>query len=114
MCALHACHSEVACTTRCCQARSCAATAPQARPAGWQGAQRGLPRRRLLDGRWHGQPGADVVREFLRLLAICHTVIPEGGATPDTIRYQARPRAPPCLTPALPMRRGRAGRSLYL
>ncbi len=86
---------------------------PQARPAGWQGVQRGPPHRRLLDGRWHGQPGADIVREFLRLLAICHTVIPEGGATPDTIRYQARPRAPPCLTPVLPMRRGHVGRSLY-
>jgi len=29
------------------------------------------------------------LQEFFRCLAICHTVLPEGGETPDETTYQA-------------------------
>lgn len=29
------------------------------------------------------------LQEFFRCLAICHTVLPEGGDTPDNTTYQA-------------------------
>ena len=33
--------------------------------------------------------GEEHVRDFFRILAVCHTVIPEGEATRETICYQA-------------------------
>lgn len=45
-------------------------------------------RRRLMHGRWQADPDAALIREFLRLLAVCHTVIPEGPPTPAEIKYQ--------------------------
>jgi hypothetical protein len=43
---------------------------------------------RLMHGRWEADPDAGHIREFFRLLAVCHTVIPEGPPTPTEIRYQ--------------------------
>ncbi|KAK9812802.1 hypothetical protein WJX72_004072 [[Myrmecia] bisecta] len=44
---------------------------------------------RLMGGHWVNQKAAPIVKEFFKLLAICHTVICEGDPSPDTIRYQA-------------------------
>lgn len=41
-----------------------------------------------MHGRWEADPDAGHIREFFRLLAVCHTVIPEGPPTPTEIRYQ--------------------------
>jgi phospholipid-transporting ATPase len=41
-----------------------------------------------MHGRWEADPDAGHIREFFRLLAVCHTVIPEGPPTPTQIRYQ--------------------------
>ncbi len=43
-----------------------------------------------MGGAWQREAEAAVVREFLKLLAVCHTVIPEGTPQPATIKYQAR------------------------
>ena len=42
-----------------------------------------------MGGAWQREAGAGVIREFLKLLAVCHTVIPEGTPTPAAIKYQA-------------------------
>jgi phospholipid-transporting ATPase len=34
---------------------------------------------RILGGAWASQPNAHLAREFFRMLALCHTVIPDGG-----------------------------------
>eukprot|EP00884_Botryococcus_braunii_P001874 jgi/Botrbrau1/11688/Bobra.0195s0019.1 len=44
---------------------------------------------RLLDGAWIDEEDADIVREYFKLLAVCHTVLPEGKQTPQAITYQA-------------------------
>ncbi len=36
-----------------------------------------------------GGPAAAAMRAFCQLLAVCHTVIPEGEPTPEAIKYQA-------------------------
>jgi phospholipid-transporting ATPase len=36
--------------------------------------------RRLLGGAWRNEARPDIVREFFRVLAVCHTVIPDGEA----------------------------------
>ncbi len=39
---------------------------------------------RLLGGAWAAEARPDIVREFFRVLAVCHTVIPDGaGGTLD-------------------------------
>jgi hypothetical protein len=43
-----------------------------------------------MGGAWRTDPNAGTIREFLRLLAVCHTVIPEGEPTPSGIKYQVR------------------------
>ena len=43
-----------------------------------------------MNGAWRAEPNAGTIREFLKLLAVCHTVIPEGEPTPSGIKYQAR------------------------
>ncbi|GAQ83484.1 phospholipid-transporting ATPase 3 [Klebsormidium nitens] len=45
--------------------------------------------RKLMKGAWRAEPEAETIKEFFRLLAICHTVLPEGGDTPDSVVYQA-------------------------
>ncbi len=34
--------------------------------------------RRLLGGAWRDAERPDIVREFFRVLSVCHTVIPDG------------------------------------
>ena len=34
--------------------------------------------KRLLGGAWMAEARPDIVREFFRVLAVCHTVIPDG------------------------------------
>jgi phospholipid-transporting ATPase len=36
---------------------------------------------RVLGGAWAAQPNPELAREFFRMLALCHTVIPDGGPT---------------------------------
>ena len=43
---------------------------------------------RLTHGAWKGEVRADLVKEFFTLLAVCHSVIPEGGTREDIV-YQA-------------------------
>ncbi|GBG85508.1 hypothetical protein CBR_g40147 [Chara braunii] len=45
--------------------------------------------KRLLKGAWRNESESEVCKEFFRLLAICHTVLPEGEETPEGIEYQA-------------------------
>ncbi|GBG82573.1 hypothetical protein CBR_g34949 [Chara braunii] len=44
---------------------------------------------RLSDQNWLSETNADVIRRFLEILAVCHTVIPDGVPDPSTIRYMA-------------------------
>ncbi|KQK18404.1 hypothetical protein BRADI_1g42310v3 [Brachypodium distachyon] len=43
---------------------------------------------RIMDGNWIHEPNRDVIRDFFRLLAICHTCIPEVDET-DKVSYEA-------------------------
>ena len=45
-----------------------------------------------MGGAWLSDPNAGTIREFLKLLAVCHTVIPEGEPTPAGIKYQVQKR----------------------
>ncbi|XP_065860660.1 putative phospholipid-transporting ATPase 9 [Euphorbia lathyris] len=44
---------------------------------------------RITDGHWRHEPHADVIQKFLRLLAICHTAIPDIDEESGTISYEA-------------------------
>ena len=44
---------------------------------------------RVENGAWARLPEANTFRDFFRVLAVCHTVIPEGEPTPETVCYQA-------------------------
>ncbi|XP_015584526.1 putative phospholipid-transporting ATPase 9 [Ricinus communis] len=44
---------------------------------------------RISDGHWVNEPCADVIQKFLRLLAICHTAIPESDEETGRISYEA-------------------------
>lgn len=44
---------------------------------------------RLMGGAWEQQPTRGAVEMFLRCLAVCHTVIPEGPDQPEAIKYEA-------------------------
>jgi len=44
---------------------------------------------RVMDGGWKTQATAQGIEEYFRALALCHTVVPEGGSDFDTIVYQA-------------------------
>ena len=53
--------------------------------------------RRLMGGAWQHKTDAGVIREFLKLLAVCHTVIPEGARPsrrPSSTRRAVRARRP--------------------
>ena len=45
--------------------------------------------KRLEGVRWLQEARPDVIKHFFRLLAVCHTAIPEGEPTEDLIKYQA-------------------------
>ncbi|KAF6170451.1 hypothetical protein GIB67_036225 [Kingdonia uniflora] len=44
---------------------------------------------RIMHGKWLKEPRADVILKFLRLLAICHTAIPEVNEATGMITYEA-------------------------
>ncbi|KAJ4874592.1 putative phospholipid-transporting ATPase 9 [Raphanus sativus] len=44
---------------------------------------------RVMNGNWVTEPHADVIQKFFRLLAVCHTVIPEVDEETEKISYEA-------------------------
>uniref|UniRef100_M4D7K9 Phospholipid-transporting ATPase n=1 Tax=Brassica campestris TaxID=3711 RepID=M4D7K9_BRACM len=44
---------------------------------------------RIMNGNWVKERDADVIQKFLRLLAVCHTVIPEVNEDTGKISYEA-------------------------
>uniref|UniRef100_A0A5B6ZKJ8 Phospholipid-transporting ATPase n=1 Tax=Davidia involucrata TaxID=16924 RepID=A0A5B6ZKJ8_DAVIN len=44
---------------------------------------------RITNGNWVNEPHADVIQKFLRLLAICHTAIPEVDEDMGRVSYEA-------------------------
>ncbi|CAI9280976.1 unnamed protein product [Lactuca saligna] len=44
---------------------------------------------RLMNGNWYKEPNADVVVMFLRILALCHTAIPEVNELTGGLTYEA-------------------------
>ncbi|XP_059648640.1 putative phospholipid-transporting ATPase 9 [Cornus florida] len=44
---------------------------------------------RIMNGNWVNEPHADVLQKFLRLLAICHTAIPEVDEDTRKVSYEA-------------------------
>ncbi|GFH12108.1 phospholipid-transporting ATPase [Haematococcus lacustris] len=44
---------------------------------------------RMLGGAWTKQPDTQTIEMFWRLLAVCHTVIPDGPQTQQDIKYEA-------------------------
>ncbi|KAF7135897.1 hypothetical protein RHSIM_Rhsim08G0132100 [Rhododendron simsii] len=45
--------------------------------------------RRIMNGNWVNEPCSDVIQKFLRLLAICHTAIPEVDEDTGKVSYEA-------------------------
>ncbi|XP_052882960.1 probable phospholipid-transporting ATPase 8 isoform X2 [Gossypium arboreum] len=43
---------------------------------------------RIMDGKWVSEPQSDVIQKFFRVLATCHTAVPEVMG-PDEIMYEA-------------------------
>ncbi|KAG0480740.1 hypothetical protein HPP92_011598 [Vanilla planifolia] len=44
---------------------------------------------RIMNGNWVNEPHSDVLQRFFRLLAICHTAIPEADEASGKITYEA-------------------------
>ncbi|GKU90436.1 hypothetical protein SLEP1_g4429 [Rubroshorea leprosula] len=44
---------------------------------------------RVMNGNWISEPQADVIRKFFRLLAVCHTAIPEVDEDTGNVSYEA-------------------------
>lgn len=44
---------------------------------------------RITDGNWVHEPHAEVIQKFLRLLAICHTAIPDVDESSGKVTYEA-------------------------
>jgi phospholipid-translocating ATPase len=44
---------------------------------------------RIMDGNWVNEPHADVIEKFFRLLAVCHTAIPEVDKDTGNVSYEA-------------------------
>ncbi|KAK9051144.1 hypothetical protein SSX86_027770 [Deinandra increscens subsp. villosa] len=44
---------------------------------------------RITNGRWVNEPHSDVIQKFLRLLAICHTAIPDVDEETGKVTYEA-------------------------
>ncbi|XP_020226579.1 putative phospholipid-transporting ATPase 9 [Cajanus cajan] len=44
---------------------------------------------RIMNGNWINEPHADVIQNFLRLLAVCHTAIPEVDEETGKVSYEA-------------------------
>ncbi|XAR55871.1 Phospholipid-translocating ATPase [Bertholletia excelsa] len=45
--------------------------------------------KRVMNGKWVSEPHSDVIQKFFRLLAICHTVIPEMDENTGKVSYEA-------------------------
>ncbi|KAF5745315.1 hypothetical protein HS088_TW07G00899 [Tripterygium wilfordii] len=44
---------------------------------------------RIMNGNWINEPHADVMQKFFRLLALCHTAIPEVDENTGKVQYEA-------------------------
>ncbi|KAL1187729.1 putative phospholipid-transporting ATPase 8 [Cardamine amara subsp. amara] len=44
---------------------------------------------RIVDGQWINQPNAELIQKFFRVLAICHTAIPDVNGDTGEITYEA-------------------------
>ncbi|KAF7819576.1 putative phospholipid-transporting ATPase 8 isoform X1 [Senna tora] len=44
---------------------------------------------RVMDGQWVNEPHADIIQKFFRVLAICHTAIPDADEKSGEISYEA-------------------------
>ncbi|CAJ1975320.1 unnamed protein product [Sphenostylis stenocarpa] len=44
---------------------------------------------RIMNGNWVNEPNADAIQKFFRLLAICHTAIPEVDKETGNVSYEA-------------------------
>ncbi|KAL5540604.1 hypothetical protein UlMin_043179 [Ulmus minor] len=44
---------------------------------------------RIMNGQWVNEPHSDVIQKFFRVLAICHTAIPEANKETGEISYEA-------------------------
>ncbi|ANM64919.1 ATPase E1-E2 type family protein / haloacid dehalogenase-like hydrolase family protein [Arabidopsis thaliana] len=44
---------------------------------------------RIVDGQWINQPNAELIQKFFRVLAICHTAIPDVNSDTGEITYEA-------------------------
>ncbi|KAF8389835.1 hypothetical protein HHK36_024354 [Tetracentron sinense] len=44
---------------------------------------------RIMNGNWVNEPQSDVIQNFIRLLAICHTAIPDVNVEKEMISYEA-------------------------
>lgn len=44
---------------------------------------------RIMNGKWFNEPHADEIRNFLRLLAVCHTAVPEVDEESGRVMYEA-------------------------
>ncbi|XP_076912150.1 putative phospholipid-transporting ATPase 8 [Bidens hawaiensis] len=44
---------------------------------------------RIMDGQWVNEPNSDSIRKFFRVLAICHTAIPEVNKDTGELSYEA-------------------------
>lgn len=44
---------------------------------------------RIVDGQWVNQPNAELIQKFFRVLAICHTAIPDVNSDTGEITYEA-------------------------
>lgn len=44
---------------------------------------------RITNGNWVNEPHADVIQKFFRLLAVCHTAIPEVDEGTGNVSYEA-------------------------
>ncbi|RDX84223.1 putative phospholipid-transporting ATPase 9, partial [Mucuna pruriens] len=44
---------------------------------------------RIINGNWVNEPHADVIQKFFRLLAVCHTAIPEEDEDKGNVSYEA-------------------------
>ncbi|KAG9133525.1 hypothetical protein Leryth_019437 [Lithospermum erythrorhizon] len=44
---------------------------------------------RIMDGKWANEPHSDIIQKFFRLLAVCHTVIPDVDEETGKVSYEA-------------------------
>lgn len=44
---------------------------------------------RIMDGEWVNEPNSDIIQKFFRVLAICHTAIPEVNKDTGELSYEA-------------------------